>query len=661
MPFIDPNPPKYKPVKEVEVDWDNFGGGWNDIFKPTELKGNELSQATNLMLVGKGTPTGRWGSKSYHLAGDTGRVRLLDAFYVPGGAATYPSTNILLGITDDGLLTQRDGASFSVLTGASFASGVAYQSALLGSNTYIARASLPLVRFDGVDLLPYIGLGRPSNTQASFLSSVSGTTTWSWLVTAVSKVGETNYDGTMNTTLQNMPLDLSKTVVRVEWDALSAASGTLQAYNVYRGFPGEETFVGTTGADDTTFQDEGGETSNTLFPPISNTTTGPRGKYILIFDDRMVIGGIANDPNLVLISGRYPYHDRFTAAYGGGSIPVSPDDGDEITGLGIAGNQGMGSNPPPASAILVFKKNSVHRIVLSLVNIGNFVILDPQAQLLTASNGCSSGDTVVPVENDTFYFGRKGLYSVGQEPNFLNQIRTNELSARIRSYVRNLTNNDFNNACAGYMDNKYILSFPDRKESIIYDRERAAFMGPWKTPFGITKWLKYIDETGTERWLAGCTDGFVREFSDAFLSDSGTAVNKFLRTKKEDMGNWSVMKIISYLYLAFRNVRGNVSVNVRIEDRSGTTVITKSFEISSSAGSGGYGSDPWGSQSYGESSGRVSATGEETVVYSILFKTARIIQIEVKSTGANDNWEFLNARFNGQPQGPSSLPANRRV
>lgn len=660
MPYIDPNPPKYKPVKEVEVDWDNFGGGWNDIFKPTELKGNELSQATNLMLVGKGTPTGRWGSKEYHLAG-SGKVRLLDAFYVPGGAATYPSTNILLAITDDGLLTKKSAASYTVITGASFASGLSYQSALLGSSTFIARASLPLVKFDGVNLLPYAGISKPTNLQASFLSSVSGTTTWSWVVTAVSRVGETAYDGNGNKTLTNMPLDLSKTITRITWNTVSAASGLLQAYNVYRGFPGDETYIGTAGASDTEFLDTGGETSSVLFPPIADTTSGPRAKYILVFDDRIILAGIANDPNLVLVSGRYPYHDRFSAAYGGGSIPVSPDDGDEITGLGIAGNQGMGSNPPPASAVLIFKKNSVHRIVLSLVQIGNFVILDPQAQLLTASNGCSSGDTVYPVENDTFYFGRKGLYSVGQEPNFLNQIRTNEISARIRSYVRNLSSNDFNNACAGYIDNKYILSFPDRKESIIYDRERASFMGPWKTPFGITKWFKYIDEGGTEKWLAGCTDGFVREFSDAFLNDSGTAINKLLRTRKEDMGNWTVMKIISYLYLALRNVRGNVTVNIRIEDRAGTTVNTKSFNISSSLGTGGYGSDSWGTELFGESAASVSATGEETVVYSILFKTARVLQLEIKSSGAGDNWEFLSAKFTGQLQGPASLPASRRV
>ena len=97
------------------------------------------------------------------------------------------------------------------------------------------------------------------------------------------------------------------------------------------------------------------------------------------------------------------------------------------------------------------------------VQIGNFFVLDPSAQLLTASNGCSSADTVVAVENDTFYFGRKGLYTVGQEPNFLNQIRTNNCLLVYAHTFQNLSDQDFKEATAGYMDNKYLLSFPQVK------------------------------------------------------------------------------------------------------------------------------------------------------------------------------------------------------
>ncbi|MEK9207734.1 MAG: hypothetical protein AAB922_04580, partial [Patescibacteria group bacterium] len=53
--------PIFKKKRDIELDWNTFNGGLNTLFKPTELRDNELSQADNIMLVGQGTPTGRWG------------------------------------------------------------------------------------------------------------------------------------------------------------------------------------------------------------------------------------------------------------------------------------------------------------------------------------------------------------------------------------------------------------------------------------------------------------------------------------------------------------------------------------------------------------------------------------------------------------------------
>ncbi|MCB1712606.1 MAG: hypothetical protein KDH96_09095, partial [Candidatus Riesia sp.] len=408
MPLRVSKPPQYKPPKDAVVNWDGFNKGWNGLFNPTELEDEELAQADNLMLVGKGTPTGRWGSQIYNLAGETGRVRMLDAYYNSGA-----SQNFLLSITDDGLLTKKNGASYTIITGASFASGMNLQSVQLGNNTYIVAGSKTFVKFDSSNLIPYTGLANPTNVSVAQLSAASGFTTYSWIITAQSQTGENL--GSTAKSLACLPLNLSETAIKISWNTVSAASGVLTRYNIYRGFPGDETYIATTDPTSTQYIDTGVPASDIIFPPNSDTTEGIKAKYILQFDDRIILAGIDGDPSRVYISARYPYQDRFSAADGGGSTLVSPDDGDDITGLGIAGNQGMGSNPPPSSAILVFKNRSVHRIVLQTVSIGNFVVLDPQTQLLTASNGCSSADSVQAVENDTFYFGRKGLYTVGQE------------------------------------------------------------------------------------------------------------------------------------------------------------------------------------------------------------------------------------------------------
>jgi hypothetical protein len=217
-------------------------------------------------------------------------------------------------------------------------------------------------------------------------------------------------------------------------------------------------------------------------------------------------------------------------------------------------------------------------------------------------------------------------------------------------------------ACAGYMDNKYLLSFPALKETIVYDRERGAFMGPWKTPWGINKWFKYQDEGGNEKWLAGSDSGpYVREFSPSYLSDSGTSIAKTLRTKKEDMGDWSIFKVLKLFYVLFRNVRGDVTVNLRLEQRDGNTVTSKSFNITSALGSGGWGADQWGSQPYGQSDATVTLTGDELVRYAQLYKNCRVIQVEVISNSANSNWEFLGLRMTAQGLGDQSLPSNLKV
>jgi hypothetical protein len=652
------NVAQYKPERDIEVKWEDFSGGWNSIFKPTELKNNELAQADNSMLIGKGTPTGRWGSEIYNLAGESGKIRLLDGYY-----NSLTSTNYLLTITDQGFFTKRSGASYEIIPGASFASGQSYFFSQLGNSGYINGPSTNYVKFDGTNLIPYVGLSTPTNVSLAQLSAASGFQAYSWLITATSATGETL--PAVSKSLASLPLDLTETSIRVSWNQVSIANASTTGYNIYRGFPGDETYIASVGQSATPqYLDLGTAQSNTVFPPTSDTTTGPKARFRLKFDDRIILAGLDGEPSKVLISGRYPYHDRFTAIDGGGYVLVSPNDGDDITGLGIAGNQGMvtGGSALPRSGILVFKNNSVHRVVLDTVTLGNFSILDPQAQLLTGSNGCSSADTIQAVENDTFYFGRKGLYTVGQEPNFLNQIRTNELTARVRNYVQNLSDNDFKMACAGYMDNKYLLSFPALRETIQYDRERGAFMGPWKTPWGITKWFKYQDEGGNEKWLAGSDSGpYIREFSASYLSDSGTAVAKTLRSKKEDMGDWSIFKVLKLFYVLFRNVRGDVTINLRLETRDGNTVTSKSFNITSALGSGGWGADQWGAQPYGNTDATVTLTGDEIVRYAQLYKNCRVLQIEVISTSANTNFEWLGARFTAQGLGDQSLPSSLKV
>lgn len=646
MVQISGQAPQYKKRKDQTAEWNTFRKGLNLLLRPTELSREEYAQGDNIMLIGSGVPTGRWGTSSYFSVNATGSIR---------GFATFNNnvsgTNEILALSDEGFLAKKDGTSSTVISGQSYPSGTTIRGEQLGGKTYLVSEDVTLTEYNGTSLAIFATISAPTGLSASNISGVTGTAQWSWRVSTLgSNGGETT--GSINVVLPNLPQDLTRTQVRVQWTPPSAA--TLSGYSVYRGLAGDETFLAAVGASVTTYLDIGDPASQTILPPITNTTGGVKSKFIVKFNDRFLCVD-KDDPTKLLISGRYPNHTKFNWADGGGFIYIDPDSGQDITGIGVQ---------PGTNKIIVFKDFSSYAVELTTINIGNFVVLDPTYIPVSTSIGCSNPDTIATVENDIFYFGRKGLYVVGFEPNFLSIIRTNEVSARIRPYLALLGNSDYENCNAFYINNKYILSFPDRKELVVYDRERGAFVGVWKLPIGISHMRQYVDGSGTERWVIGSSeDNQTYTFEPSVNSDNGTTITKTIRLNKESFDEWSALKIIKLFYILFRNITGTVTVNLLLEDRSGTTTTVKTFDIEGSAiaGNSGWGANLWGNSLWGDTQGSPVAGSDEFYRWSQLFKSGRLIQIEIVCNQANSNFEILNAKMTAATQGDGSLPSSARV
>jgi hypothetical protein len=320
---------------------------------------------------------------------------------------------------------------------------------------------------------------------------------------------------------------------------------------------------------------------------------------------------------------------------------------------------------PIADRIVVYKEYSSYLVDLQTIQIGNYYILDPQYQPISTAVGCANQETIATVENDSFYFGRNGVYVTGYEPNFLNIIRTNEVSAKIRPYLATLNQEDYDTACAIYVDNKYVLSFPRRKEMMVYDRERGAWVGPWSFPFGVNHMTKYIDNSGNERWVLGSLeDNKIYNFNVSVNNDNGTTIAKTLRLNKEDMGEWTTLKIIEFFYFLFRNITGETTVNVLLEDKDGQTSVGKSFTISGAevGGSTGWGMDMWGTTKYGQTNTfSFAMAGDEVSPWGTIFKQAKYIQLEILTTKAGSNFEFLKANATGKMQSKGALASSGRV
>ena len=390
MPTFTGKVQPFKPTKEVPFNWNSFRKGLNILLQDTEIDKEELAQASNLMLIGRGIPTKRWGSTLYFQAGNaTGQVRGLKGFY-PSGAS---GTTELLAITDNGYLTIQNGTSFTLRTGASWASGYNANMAQLDNRMYIVNGQRELVRYSSPILVGFPTISPPTITGATNLSNASGTNTKGYRMSAISQVGETLASSTFE--LRNQPMTIGGTAggtIRLFFTPTSTASGVLQGYNVYGRETGYERFIGFIGSTATIFDDNGTAIPREFtFPPTADSTGGPKAKYIERFQDRLLFAGLDGDPTKLLISGRVPNHEKFDVSFGGNYLKVEPDAGDPIVMIKAFQDR-----------IIVFKERSLWQVTLTFEQVGNFFVTTPNLRLITASHGCIGPRSVVAVENDIY-------------------------------------------------------------------------------------------------------------------------------------------------------------------------------------------------------------------------------------------------------------------
>lgn len=644
MPLTSLAPPKYVSPKETVIQWNNWRKGLNLLLRESEIDKSEMVVATNLLLVGSGVPSKRWGSQDFFLSSPTGATN----FILPIKDSSDNQQTIAL--TDWGILTKKSGASYTVITGSSWPSGSMVEAAQLNNNVYIVSPDKPITRYNFTNLTSFPTLATPANTLATNISGATGTTTWSWRVTAVSRSGGETLASTP-VSLASLPQNLESSLTRILWTATSAASGDLVGYNIYRGAPGDEVWVG--GVDNnTTAFDDIGTVANDPFRvvPVADTTGGHKAKYIIRYQDRLILAGIPGQPTKVVISGRVPYHERYDWYAGGGYVSIEPDSGQNITGLGIYQEK-----------LVVFKENSVWQLTLDSVTFGNYSVLNPQYKLLTASQGCSSHRSIVPMENDLAFSNRKGMYILRYEPQLLTVLNANEISAKIRPFFESLSEDDLTSCAGAYINKKYILSFPISKKTIIFDRERLSFMGPWETPFGITHWAKYVDSDGMERWIAADKDdNYVTEFSEGYTDDKNTIIRTYFKSRKEDFGDWTVFKTINEVYLNFHAVTGEVDVNIYIEDRSGATITAKSFTVTAGSllGTSGIGTDMLGMFGLGLTENTPGVAGDEIPRKAFIYKSTRQFQVEIRTNNRTDNYELLGITATAISQARGNSPSS---
>ena len=638
----------YKPTRDIQFEWNTFRKGLNTLLRENEISKEEVSQANNILLKGRGIPTKRWGTALYYQSGNaTGSVRGLKGMYYSNGTVE------LVSLTDDGFLTVRNGSSFTRVNGSSWASGYNAYMTQLKNTMYIVNGQRELVKYSSPTLVGFPTIAIPTISSASNISNATGSTIKSYRATSVSQVGET----TASTSLQlgTQPASLGGVnggVIRLVIAPASTASGILQGTNIYGRDAGYERYLGFLPGSATIFFDTGSVTpSEFTITPTADSTGGPIAKYVERFQDRLVFAGLSGEPSKLLISGRAPNQEKFDISFGGNFLEIEPDAGDNIVQIKTFRDR-----------IVVFKERSIWEVTLASEQIGNFTVTTPTLRLITSSYGCISSRSVVAVEGDIYFLSRKGVNSLGYKSGFsFDLLQSSEISLKVRPFFENLTTTQKVNAVGAYRDKKYLLAFPGLNQTMVFDTERAAWMGPWSVDAQVFE--VFYDGSNNEHLLFGNDDSvLVDEYSGDFVDDKGVAIQTILKTRQEDFGDWSLFKNIKNIFTQFRNITGSVSVDISLEQRSGSIITAKSFNVIPNTGSSGWGADLWANTLWGNSATAGGGSdAQQTIRWNNLNKSARTMQMTVTTTNVNDNYELLGIRGDAKPIGSGFRPSSWRL
>jgi len=653
--------PKYKPEKNIEKEWGSFRRGLNTLLRDVELKDEELKEAGNVFIEGKGIITPRPGSgKYFQVSTNSVRVR---ALY---GIESMSGTNELLALSDEGFLTKKSGASHTIITGASFASGYDRELVQIRNNIYIVGEDKAMTKYDFSSLIEYTGISRPTNLTATKSSSASGTFTYSWRVSAESQVGETLASDAVQ--LATLPETLSSSdYVTLSWGAVSAASGMLKGYVIYGREPGDETFMTRVSDDVTTWLDDGTSVpSDIAYLPDEDSTQGYKAKYVITHKDKLILANIKNYPSRVVWSGGGPHVDRFHWGVGGGSVDINKDDGQEITGI-VQSAEG---------SIIVFKDRSIYQLSLSYNS--SLGIVEPTVTRISGAIGCVSHRSIRIVENAIFFAGRRAgggvsLNSLDYEPNILSAtLRTAEISARIRPTLDGVNAARFSEITAEYYDGRYYWFLPiggSTISCIVYDRERLAFTGFHTFADNVATPHVHYDSSSKDHLIYGATNGYVYEISDSYANDDGTNFTVTITFPKEVFEDPYRLKVLQDAFVNFRNVTGTVNVSFITEGSDGLSTTAKSIAVSSSSSRssvGGWGGVSWAGAftevplrwGYNPSSGLTAAA--DYIKYVSLYKSG-IRSVQIKITGTGADFELIGAKVVAAFMGARNVPGTWRT
>ena len=564
-----------------------WAGGLDTLISNSEIKANEMSEAVDIQLVEDGKIQCPRTGQAYY--GGTSGSKVTGIF----NYAKSDGTKKLLRTSATKLQYYNSG-SWSDISGYTYTTTLDTNGAMAYDRMYIVNGTDPLTYYDGSTITSFTAISTPTSPSVTRTAGSAGTYTYSYKVTAVTSVGETLPTTAATATANVAVLDTS-TYMTFSWTASTNATG----YNVYGRKDGSWYFLKyLEGNGSVSYIDKGTETPNdAVLPPEGNSTAGPVGKVVEVYKDSLFVFGDPSAPSRLYYSGGGDKINDFSASNGGGFIDISRNDGQQGTALRLFKNN-----------LIVFKEESIYQF--SFTTSGA-----PSVTQITASVGCVAPRSVVAVENDLLFASRRGVFSIGNEAGFaFDVLRTNELSAKVRTLFQSIESTRLSKICAVYATknnvNIALFAYTDsgsstNSKALIYDRERGAWYR-W-TNIQANCWTNFVDSSGDLHVLYGDDNsGYVKEILSG-SDDFGTAIQGTFQLKAEDFGALDQYKTLKDFSVVLRNASGSVQFSI-IQD--GTTTVYNS-NIAAISPSVNFGHYVFTEFLFGESSGTGSVTSSD--------------------------------------------------
>lgn len=420
----------------------------------------------------------------------------------------------------------NDGTTWTLCTGFTMTAGHEVNMVQYNSLLYLTNGVDIIVLYNGTTTLTtYTVLTTPAAPTEATTGLAGSTYTYYYKTSSVNTVGFS---------IASPKLTVSVGKDRSQWDSTSnyvtltvaSPQATQTRTDIYISIDDLnyyylDSIVTSTGTPTVTYKDDGTaiEIPSTI-APTTNTTQGPTVAELTTVGLRLY--GV-RDPNypyrIWFTSGSSPlgsFSDGYDGGYldwqlGGKYYPVKVSDYRDGKGTSIAT---IWLNSADAQGAII-------QMSLGTLTVGNLSITVPSAYRLPGSRGTPSPHSVINVLNDYIFYNSQAFYNLGNRPNLLQILSTDEVSANIRPTVRTISPGAEAGICALYYDAKVYISVPYNSSvnnaTIIYDTELQAWL-PMAYTIGFKRFLRYTDTAGVHHLLA------VKP-GDNRLSELGTLYN----------------------------------------------------------------------------------------------------------------------------------------